>query len=215
MIKEMISDISGYRSEDIYRSAYEALPDSVKERVDRMRMYDDKVRSVAAWSLLREGLKDIGVTMAEGRIGYGEYGKPMFMSGETGNEEIFFNLSHSEERVMCVIAERPVGCDVQIIGGSERDIAKRFFHPNEYEVIRAIENEEEAARVFARLWTIKESFIKAVGRGLSCAMDSFWVDISQAEVVIRPTESLEFKCQDFKVKEIFRNDRYCYSYVYL
>ncbi len=52
------------------------------------------------------------------------------------------------------------------------DIASRFFAPAELALLRR----SEIARrdeTFVRIWTLKEAYIKAVGLGLACPLDSF------------------------------------------
>ena len=99
-----------------------------------------------------------------------EYGKPYFPA----LPDFHFSLSHSGERVLCVVSPRPVGCDVEEPQRSHEKIAERFFHPSEKAWLRA-QPEEERADAFLRLWTCKESFIKALGLGLNLPLDSFAV----------------------------------------
>ena len=57
-----------------------------------------------------------------------------------------------------------------------RDVASRFFHREE---IRYLDSLPQFRRDegFYRLWTLKESFVKATGRGLDLPLRSFWIDI--------------------------------------
>ena len=90
--------------------------------------------------------------------------------------DIYFNLSHSGEWAVCAISESPVGVDIQHCDEGRRDVASRFFHREE---IRYLDGLPQFRRDegFYRLWALKESFVKATGRGLDLPLRSFWVDI--------------------------------------
>ena len=52
---------------------------------------------------------------------------------------LYYNLSHSEEMVMCTISDHEVGCDIQKISAKKKytDIAKNYYHPKEIELIKS------------------------------------------------------------------------------
>lgn len=85
-----------------------------------------------------------------------------------------FNLSNAHDLVVCAIArEIEVGVDVECIERTTPiDIADRFFAPPEVEALRALPPAERPARFFD-YWTLKESYIKARGVGLSLALNRF------------------------------------------
>lgn len=106
---------------------------------------------------------------------------------------LWFSLSHSEDCVCCVIGDRPVGVDLQKIaseksGIEEKDIArlmrlaKRFFREEEYRaLLQCEENGQDAAGAFARLWTIKEAYIKMLGRRITDGLDTFEIEPHAAD----------------------------------
>lgn len=55
------------------------------------------------------------------------------------------------------------------------EMARRFFSREEYLAVKAAESPSECIRTFYRCWTLKESYMKATGLGLSLAPDSFSV----------------------------------------
>ena len=82
-------------------------------------------------------------------------GKPVLKHFPT----IFFNLSHSHELALCVVANYPVGIDVQYQKNIQyKMMAKRFFNENEM-----VNNKAD----FFTLWTQKEAYLKSQGRGLA------------------------------------------------
>ncbi len=98
------------------------------------------------------------------------YGKPFFK----GCRNHHFNLSHSGEIIVCVTDISEVGIDIEKIKPVNLDIAKRFFAEEEISYLTAQKNDEQV-NCFYTLWTMKESYIKMKGKGLSLPLNSFSV----------------------------------------
>lgn len=124
----------------------------------------------AAWSLLTRALKGIGFDTDIIEFEFNEFGKP-YIKGS----DVFFNLSHSGDYVMCVISDSEVGCDIQKIGYCKDNLAKRFFCEEEYSDITSQANDDLRKNLFYRYWTLKESFMKAIGLGLKLHLNSFQI----------------------------------------
>ena len=110
------------------------------------------------------------------RFEYGAYGKPALESGHT----LRFNLSHSNEvALLAVTLDAELGVDVEHIRAdfASEDIARRYFSRVEVEAFNALPPEERVAAFF-RCWTRKEAYIKAIGKGLSQALDAFDVTLA-------------------------------------
>lgn len=162
-------------------------------RIRRIRsMTNEKARreSIAAGLLLHEMictyLELDPVSTPAFAIEYTENGKPYLPPAE--EYPLWFSISHSGDYVCCVIGDRPVGVDLQKIaseksGIEEKDIArlmrlaKRFFREEEYRaLLQCEENGLDAAGAFARLWTIKEAYIKMLGRRITDGLDTFEIE---------------------------------------
>jgi 4'-phosphopantetheinyl transferase len=110
------------------------------------------------------------------RFSYGAYGKP----GLASEHVLRFNLSHSHEVALLAVAhDAELGVDVEHIRAdfASEEIARRFFSRAEVEVFNALPKEEQVAAFF-RCWTRKEAYIKAIGKGLSQALDAFDVTLA-------------------------------------
>ena len=86
-----------------------------------------------------------------------------------------FNISHSGEWILIALSiERGVGVDVERMREdmATKEIAARFFSPNECRELAALPDDMECAAFFA-CWTRKEAYLKARGDGLSLALDQF------------------------------------------
>ena len=68
----------------------------------------------------------------------------------------------------------PVGVDVERLRKVNPGLAERFFSPDEVAMLKALSPEKQTEQ-FIQLWTLKESFLKAIGRGLTRNLNSFSV----------------------------------------
>ncbi|WJV54097.1 4'-phosphopantetheinyl transferase superfamily protein [Prodigiosinella aquatilis] len=103
----------------------------------------------------------------------GPWGKPFLPH----HPAVQFNISHTAAACAFVIANGSrVGVDVEGLQGQalrKRDVAKRFFHPDELQWLLQYEEETQFITAFTRLWTRKEAYIKALGTGLFKSLTSF------------------------------------------
>lgn len=159
--------------EIMIKSDYDCmLPYVSKERrlhIERFHFEMDKKRSLFAELLLRYILnRHFSIADTELNFEKNKYGKPIL----SDYQDIFFNYSHSGSWVLCAVGGEPVGVDVEVIKAKDLDIAKRFFTSEEYRWLQSVD-EKKRDECFYRLWTLKESYIKAEGKGLSIPLDSF------------------------------------------
>ncbi|MEY3739441.1 MAG: hypothetical protein RLZZ192_116 [Pseudomonadota bacterium] len=111
---------------------------------------------------------------SEWQFDVNEFGKPHITNGGL-TQDIQFNLSHTQGMAVVALAvNREVGIDVEHLGRKETniDIAERFFAPEEVAELMALPQAQQSTR-FLEYWTLKESYIKAIGMGLSCPLESF------------------------------------------
>ena len=147
-----------------------------REKLLRLKYDGARALSYTAGLLLAEAAKkELSLEPEEIRICRGEHEKP-FLEGAEG---FYYNLSHTEG--LCVIAygDEPVGADCERIRFREKDlaVAKRCFTDEEYAYIEAAGDDMHVfSERFFRIWTIKESYLKYTGEGISVALDSFCVD---------------------------------------
>ncbi|MGI6549056.1 MAG: 4'-phosphopantetheinyl transferase family protein [Syntrophomonadales bacterium] len=101
-----------------------------------------------------------------------QYGKPYLK----GIENFCFNISHSGRWVACAVDHQPVGIDIEEMAPIELDVARHYFSAEEFAYI-ANQPESERTATFYDIWTLKESYIKALGWGLSKDLNSFTVKL--------------------------------------
>ena len=151
-----------------------ALDDHERQRAERFHFRRDHDTYIAAHALARSMLSEAtGVPAASLRFVTGPYGKPELVQ-DTGGRQVRFNISHTDGLVACAVSDGDaLGVDVE---NSERktdlEIAHRYFAPEESALVLSAAP-DRGHRLFFRFWTLKESFIKATGEGLSRPLDSF------------------------------------------
>ncbi len=120
-----------------------------------------------AHKLLREALKPFGVDYNENTpLTFGELGKPSL----TEYPEIRYNLSHSDGIAACIVGPDECGIDAEKVRDYRPNVVKRVFSDSERAMIDAVDSSEEKNLLFFRLWTLKESYVKAIGIGVSYPM---------------------------------------------
>lgn len=134
------------------------------------------------------------------------YGKPFLLS----HNNCFFNLSHSGNYVSCIVDEKECGIDIEPISVLDVNIAKDYFHEDEYSRILSFENSSDAANYFYFLWTIKEAYLKTLGLGLSKQLSSFYVGKdTKDKIIVSDKEKHSIKPEHYN--SILTEDRYYIS----
>ena len=140
-------------------------PGASPVRLARARSYlhpFDSLRGLAAEALLRHALAEhFGLPDESVRLFPDEWGKPQL----TGHPGIHFNLSHSGPWVLCAVHHGPVGIDVEEIRPLPMFPAEMVMAPDELRTFAGLARSTTVD--FFRLWTIKQSLLKAIGCGLS------------------------------------------------
>lgn len=108
------------------------------------------------------------------------YNKPFIIKPNN----LCFNISHSGKWVVCAVSNNPVGIDVEYIKSIDFDIAKTFFTKEEY--INLMNQDIKTKKYFYLMWTLKESYVKADGRGLSLPLNSFSINIKTMKFPLLP-----------------------------
>ena len=140
---------------------------------------DDRQRSLCAGLALTACLRAVGLP-ADAEIVRDEHGKPRLRA----YPEWQFSLSHSGDYAVCALTDTPVGVDVEQRRSIEvTRLADRFFTAQEAALLASLPKAEQET-AFLRLWTAKESVLKAQGSGLSGGLSS--VPIAYGDMLRAP-----------------------------
>jgi 4'-phosphopantetheinyl transferase len=142
-------------------------------RAARFHFESDRKRYVACRGLLRRLLSDVlNAPCAKIVIEYGAHGKPM-LDGRSGTRRLHFNLSHSDDRAIFVLAwQREVGIDLESASRLPNDdkklsaLAERILSHGEFLVWQSLPDSAARHAGFLRAWTRKEALAKATGKGV-------------------------------------------------
>lgn len=160
-------------------AARSLLSPDERARADRFVYDRHRRRYTVAQAHLRRVLAQLTGTRPEKiRFRFGGHGKPFLPAGPS------FNQSHSAERIMIgVTSEGRLGVDIEKIRKVRYmlAIADKNFGADEAARLHAAPDHERQ-RLFFRLWTRKEAFLKAVGVGLTHPLRTFSVDPSPGAV---------------------------------
>ena len=198
--KVYIARTDALSNEKVYARLYNAVSEERRRKSDRFVQKRDKMLSIAAEILLKRALFDCGIE--DFLLRYGENGKPYL-----ADNAVFFNLSHSENTVICAVSEREIGVDAEKVGEADLEVARRFFHRDEFALLENLPTNEEKRDMFFRLWTLKESFVKALGKGIMMPLDSFCVEFTGGEISVRQTVTP----QQYFFKEYALGDSFKYA----
>ena len=128
--------------------------------------------------LLRFAVKaEHGVNLEYREIKKGEYGKPFLEK----YPDIQFSISHSGSLVAVMLSRFECGVDIQKIKEVKQGVVRKICNDDE---LRFIENSTDKDRAFITLWALKESYVKAIGKGLSFSLAkvNFRIDTECGEI---------------------------------
>jgi 4'-phosphopantetheinyl transferase len=163
-----------------YRSL---LSEEELEKQARLYFERDRHSDLVTRAMVRTVLsKYVDVAPREWRFEVNGYGKPSIALELNAAHALHFNVSHTDGLVVLgVVRARTIGVDVENVLAREVsiEIADRYFATAEVAALRALPPWQQQQRFF-EYWTLKESYVKARGRGLSIPLDQFAFDLEEA-----------------------------------
>lgn len=171
------------------------LSEDELSRAERFHSIESKNKFIVARAFIRYILAQyLKIKPEEIKFKYDINGKPS-LSGELSKTGLCFNVSHSHGKVLCGITmKRAIGIDIEKIrlNLSYEKITKRQFSPPELEKFQQLP-ENEKVQTFFTFWTRKESFLKAIRKGLQLPMKNFDVSNAPMEPVTFINDSEQFE----------------------
>lgn len=160
-------NITPLRNKNIFEAKLKDVEPERADKINRLRVTDDKLRSLGAGLLIKFIREKYGV---DSKLLSDKFGKPYFEGSK-----VHFNISHSGSYVVAAVSKHRIGIDVQRIKRDKHRIAEKNFLPNECEYINAIDNDTIIMQRFCEIWTMKEAYLKNIGIGLRKPLNSFEV----------------------------------------
>ncbi|MEZ7892623.1 MAG: 4'-phosphopantetheinyl transferase superfamily protein [Candidatus Wallbacteria bacterium] len=154
-----------------------------KMKVNSFRFEADSLRSIGAILLLKHSLmKNLNIGPLNVELEKNANGKVYLK----GRNDFYFNISHSGDFVLLAFYDSEVGIDIEKIEPVDLSMNGSYFSPEECERFKSIPKNSQID-YFYELWTLKESYIKYLGTGLSLEPTKFVLDFND--------DSIKVSCQ--------------------
>lgn len=181
------AELSGHPVLDEYRQLLNA---DERDKEPRFYFAKDRLRYLVTRALVRTVLsRYLGVGPADLQFGQNEYGRPHVLAPDA-SQPLSFNISHTDGLIALAVSRcGDVGVDVEniVTRRAALEIAPRFFASAESMALAALPVAEQPERFF-EYWTLKESYIKARGMGLSLPLGQFAFHFPSRDTVRLVTE---------------------------
>lgn len=152
---------------EVYTEYLRFVSNERKSKIDAYKFNKNKTVSLFAELLIRYIISnDLNISNENIIFDYNEYGKPILKDFSRYN----FSISHTNNTIVFISNELPIGIDIEKINKGNLSLSKRFFTSNEYEHLK---NSGNLDIDFFKIWTMKESYIKMLGTGLYTSLSSF------------------------------------------
>lgn len=153
-------------------SYLDCLPLCIQRKISKYIRWEDFQSSLIGYLLLKECLRLYNFERFMHLIKFNEFGRPHL------NKNIDFNISHSGSYVLCAISDNTrLGIDIEIRKNVE---LVEYYDVMRFDEKAKIINSSDSLSEFYDYWTIKESIIKADGRGLSIPLKDVYIKKDEA-----------------------------------
>lgn len=166
-----------------------------RARNERFVFAKDRHQHLVTRALVRTTLSRYApVAAADWQFAANSYGRPE-ITGPAAAFDLCFNLSNTAGLIVCAVSRGPceLGVDVEDITrpGELVGIADHYFAPHEVRALRALPPDPVIQhRRFFAYWTLKESYIKARGMGLSIPLAEFAFELDRDPPITMSTSPL-------------------------
>ena len=146
---------------EIFSGLFPLMSEARRHQIHSFLRKEDALRGLTAEWLIRSIIGEkLALAPGEIRLEKDSLGKPFL----TGRSDFHFNVSHSALIAAAAISRSPVGVDVEKIAPIDLKVAEQVFSHEELEELFSLPENLQLDR-FYTLWTLKESLIKAIGKG--------------------------------------------------
>lgn len=154
-------------------------------RADKFYFEHDRKSYIAAHALTRAMLALVIKCRPESiEFVTDDFGKPELITSTKTFPKLRINLSHTRHAVMVGLTmEHDIGVDIEWLGRNDRclELANTVLTPEERLVIKNTKDHQKK-QYFLKLWTLKEAYIKAIGKGLSLPLTDFYFSLDPLSI---------------------------------
>lgn len=170
-MKLFVSHFSSRLDPEVFQEFFKFVDERKKERISGFHHWEDAHRVLLADALARSVIsQETGLAPDDISFDKDEFNKPWLRDFP----DLYFNISHSGNWVVFAVDAYPVGVDIERILDIDLGVAEICLSPDER---LELERQELPQRLyfFYALWTLKESYIKAQGRGMEIPLTDFTI----------------------------------------
>ncbi|GEM_PF-1317757 len=165
------------------------LPPDIRKKIQSFYHKEDCIRSLLGYMMLKKVSPQFD--QYANSLSFTKYGKPFIQ-----NQDLFhFNISHSKRWVVLAVSKDEIGVDIEYIKPVCFDTMKGALTEEEYTKLQSLPK-YEAEKYFYKIWTVKESFLKMIGIGLSLSPNRLQTNVYVEE----PTILLDGKQQNVTIQ---------------
>lgn len=165
-----------------------------KDKISKLALFDSKRLSLGVELLIKKACEDFEIDYSLLEIVFNDNGKPYFK-----DSKYFFNSAHSGKYVILAISDKEVGIDIEHVKEYKQKVAERCFTKKENNYLDITNDKVD---LFYRFWTLKESYAKCLGTGLSIPLNSFELTNDDNNIVIKDSNNYQFyeqKYEDYRI----------------
>ena len=188
-------------SQNKFNYMFNVLSDEERGRIKRFKYKKDRESRIISRFLLRKILSaSLKTEASKIKLINDKYDKPVLIYPKIKN--FHFNVSHSGEYIVMTVNKKGrVGIDIEKIKSIDLSVSESCFTKNEINYLYSKKGEEN--KRFYKLWTLKESFVKAIGEGLSYPLKNFYFKFEKKLILHMVKEKIsrwKFKMYDIDKK---------------
>ncbi|EJS62886.1 4'-phosphopantetheinyl transferase family protein [Bacillus cereus] len=163
--------VPDYIKENDLKKALSIISEERCKKIEKYKHRQSQYQSIIAELMLRTTvMKKYRVKNEEITLKANKYGKPYLLNFS----DFFFNISHSNEWVVLIFSNVPVGIDIEHIRLIDINTFQTVLSSEELKHLSILKKEDQLS-YFYNLWTLKESYVKTLGKGLSLPFNSFTI----------------------------------------
>jgi 4'-phosphopantetheinyl transferase len=169
MIEIYYTSFDEFFPDKLWKHYLSSFSPEIQQKIMRYKMQKNQHQSLLGKLLLQKKLKEKGILKTDlSDLKYELKDKPYLE-----NKPFQFNISHSENTIMCAFSEKKVGIDVERMKNVDYSKFKLFFTASELLHIQSASNPQQA---FFEYWTLKEAVLKFTGEGISANLFAFEIE---------------------------------------
>jgi len=162
-------DYKNFNDSSLLEACYEILSEKEKSQYDQFSVPHVRLEYLITRAMVRSVLSRYitNFPIADITFSKNKYGKP-FISDNILAKNLSFNISHTKNiSVIAITAGTDIGIDIEKNRKNFDflEIAKNSFSMSEFNSLKNLNSYKQGTRFF-EIWTLKEAYIKARGKGL-------------------------------------------------